>query len=85
MDNKSNSNQSKSNLGENIIAAIFVFVIAFLLNSCTNQELKYEKTLRDGLEKYYNGEKMTKEEHDAVESYHNWVDDQKEKKYDEWN
>lgn len=65
-----------------VLISISLFLVSLSLYGCDNS---YEETLDSGLEKYYSGEKMTEQEHDAVESYHDWIDDNKEKTYDAWD
>ncbi len=36
------------------------------------------------MKKYYNGDPMTKEEHDAVKGFNEWKNNQGEKTYDKW-
>lgn len=89
----SNDNQKQKEQDEPIVNSIggvfagivFFIICIFLLNSCNNSENKYEETLNDGLDKFYHGEKMTKEEYEATNEYFNWIDDQKEKTYDNWD
>ena len=55
-----------------------------LFTACSS-DYEYRDTLNSGLDKYYNNEDMTKQEHDAVENFNNWKDKQGEKKYSDWD
>ena len=55
-----------------------------LFTACSSDD-EYRDTLNSGLDKYYNNEDMTKQEHDAVENFNNWKDKQGEKKYSDWD
>lgn len=45
----------------------------------------YEDTLNSGMEKYYSGEEMTREEYKAVKGFNDWKDKQGEKSYSDWD
>lgn len=80
-----NNNGNSSGGGSTILVIICIIVILGLFGSCSNNDDEYKKTLNSGMEKYYNGEKMTKEEYNAVNGYLEWEDDQKDKTYNDWN
>ena len=68
-----------------IIGIIIAIVIVFAgIGSCSNSNEKYKDTLDSGMKKYYNGDPMTKEEHDAVKNFNDWKNNQGEKTYDKW-
>lgn len=68
------------------IAAIIVFIwLASGGYKSSNKSSSYSDTLRSGEEKYWSGESMTKEEYNAVKNYHNWLDEQGDKTYNEWD
>ncbi len=76
--------QKSSKIG--VIGVIIVLVIIFsIIGACSNSSDKYKKTLQSGMEKYYNGDPMSKEEHDAVQGFNDWKNNQGEKTYDQWN
>ena len=45
----------------------------------------YRKTLEEGQRKYYSGEKMTKEEYNAVKGFNEWKSKQGSKTYSDWD
>lgn len=70
-----------------IIGIIIAIVIVItVIGSCSNSNSngKYKDTLDSGMKKYYNGDPMTKEEHDAVKNFNDWKNNQGEKTYDKW-
>lgn len=72
--------------GGGFFAVLLILYVLSLFGGCSNSEEKQKETLNSGLHKYYSGEKMTKQEHDAVKSYHEWQDKQKtERNYDDWD
>ena len=64
------------------LIVIGIIVILVMFGACSDDD--YSETLSDGLDKFYRDEPMTKQEHDAVENYYEWLDDQRMKKYDDW-
>ena len=71
-------------------SAIIAFAIAIgvLLTSCgkpVSWDSEYGKTLKSGIEKYNNGEPMTKQEYNAVKDYKEWEEKNSEQTYDSWN
>ena len=68
-----------------IIGIIIAIVIVItVIGSCSNSNGKYKDTLDSGMKKYYNGDPMTKEEHDAVKNFNDWKNNQGKKTYDKW-
>lgn len=68
-----------------IVCIIIVIVLIFtLIGACSNSRDNYKETLKNGMEKYYNGDPMSKEEHDAVKGFNDWKNNQGEKTYDKW-
>lgn len=66
---------------------ITVFVVAVILACCLTgcgSDDSYRDTLNSGLNKYYSGQSMTKQEYNAVKSYNNWKSKQGPKTYDGW-
>ena len=74
----------KKKMTKGIILVLTCLGMMGLFTGCSGDD-DYRDTLNSGMEKYYNGEKMNKQEHDAVENYNKWKDKQGEKKYDDWN
>lgn len=68
-----------------IIVFIGITVLSYAFCSCSSSEDEYRKTLESGQKKYYSGETMTKEEYNAVKSFNNWKNEQKNKKYNDWD
>ena len=65
-----------------------VLVLVLLLGSCSNTSSSrdsYRDTLERGQQKYYSGQKMTKEEYNAVKSFNKWKANQGEKSYSDWD
>ena len=62
---------------------IIAVVSACFLAGCGNDD-SYRNTLNSGLNKYYNGESMSKSEYNAVKSYNNWKSKQGSKSYSDW-
>lgn len=80
------SNNNGGNAGSAILIIIVIVAMLGIIGSCFSSNDDYKKTLNDGLNKYYSGDEMTKQEHDAVKSYHKWMNDQKKnKKYSDWD
>ena len=82
-----NNNQKSGGGGGSMILAIIIIVIFLgLIGSCSSGgSSKYEDDLNSGMEKYRNGEKMNKDEYNAVNNYLEWEDKQRDKTYDDWN
>lgn len=75
----------KKSGGIGIIGVIIaIIVLLAIIGSCGKSNDSYKETLNNGLEKYYNGDPMTKEEHDAVQNFNEWKNNQGEKTYDKW-
>ena len=75
----------KKSGGFGIIGVIIAIIVLFaIIGSCGKSNDSYKETLNNGLEKYYNGDPMTKEEHDAVQNFNEWKNNQGEKTYDKW-
>jgi len=76
----------KKSGGIGIIGVVLIIIVLLaLIGSCSKSNDTYEKNLKSGMEKYYSGSPMTKEEHDAVQDYNEWKSNQGEKNYDKWN
>ena len=69
-----------------LVVAVFILLLV-ALGSCggSSSDDSYKETLNNGLEKYYNGDEMTKEEYDAVKSYNNWKYKNSDHDYDSWD
>ena len=68
-----------------IALLIILGIIVFWNTARNNSKEEQRENLRNGLNKYYTGEKMTKEEYDMTKSYFEWKSDQEtEKTYDAW-
>lgn len=76
---------NNATLGKWIIIIGIIVVFLAIVGSCDDSESDYRKTLESGTKKYYSGESMTKEEYEAVKDFNEWMDDQKDKSYDEWD
>jgi len=75
----------KKSGGIGIIGIIIVIIVLLVsIGSCEKSNDDDKETLKSGLEKYYSGDPMTKEEHDAVKYYNDWKNKQGEKTYDQW-
>lgn len=72
--------------GSIILVIIGIVIILSLLGSCSSGgSSKYENDLNNGLNKYYNGEKMNEDEYNAVKNFNDWKEKQGEKTYDDWD
>ena len=82
-----NNNQKSGGGGGSMILAIMIIGIVLCLIGAWSSggRSKCEYDLNSGREKYRNGEKMNKDEYDAVNDYLEWEDKQKDKTYDDWN
>lgn len=77
---------NKSGGGSTILIIILIILLVAGIGSCGgDNDDEYKKMLESGQEKYYNGEPMTREEYDAVNSFNEWKDKQGSKTYDEWD
>ena len=85
MENNNNNDNNSNNKGSIFPIIICIIIALCLFGSCSSDDSKYKNTLNDGLKKYYNGEKMDKDEYDAVKGFKNWQDKQSEKSYDDWD
>lgn len=74
----------KRKLVKSIMMVIMCVGMMGLFTGCSSDD-DYKDTLNSGLQKYYNGDNMSKEEYNAVKSYNNWKDKQSEKKYSDWD
>ena len=63
---------------------IALIVIIILAAAGQSSEDSYRKTLESGRQKYYTGQKMTKQEYNAVKGFNEWKSKQGEKTYDSW-
>ena len=65
-------------------AFILSIVMLTMLVGCSSDD-DYRKTLEEGQRKYYSGEKMTKEEYNAVKGFNEWKSKQGSKTYSDWD
>jgi len=80
------ANNNQNSGGGSAVGVILVIIILIgLIGSCGSSDDEYRDTLDSGLEKYYNGDKMSKDEYDAVKGFNKWKDKQGEKTYDDWD
>lgn len=80
------TNGKGSGGGSIILVIIGIVIILSLLGSCSSGgSSKYENDLNNGLNKYYNGEKMNEDEYNAVKNFNDWKEKQGEKTYDDWD
>ena len=79
-------NNNNSNWGCGLAVAIVLIVLLFAIGACSSDSKDdYRRTLESGQRKYYTGEKMTREEYNAVKSFNNWKSKQGSKSYSDWN
>ena len=91
--NTGTTNNSSTNSYSVILGLVSIIIVVILLVSCGSwfnesrrrDQEEYRRTLESGQEKYYNGEKMTEEEYNAVKDFNNWKSKQGEHSYDEWD
>jgi len=91
--NTGTTNNSSTNSYSVILGLVSIIIIVILLVSCGSwfnesrrrDQEEYRRTLESGQEKYYNGEKMTEEEYNAVKDFNSWKSKQGEHSYDEWD
>lgn len=67
-----------------VVLLVSVFA-AISLYGCGGGESQYDRDFKSGMEKYNNGQKMTKGEANAVKNFKDWQNNQGEKTYDQWN
>ena len=79
--------KGKGNGSSPLLIVVVVIVLLSALGSCggSSSDDSYKETLNNGLEKYYNGDEMTKEEYDAVKSYNKWKYKNSDHDYDSWD
>ena len=63
---------------------ILVLILSTMFTGCSSND-KYQKTFESGLKKYYSGEKMTKQEYNAVKGFNDWKSKQGPKTYSGWD
>lgn len=68
---------------KNAFALILALALSLLLCSCGSDE--YSNTLKSGLNKYYSGQTMTKQEYNAVKGFNKWQASQTPKTYSAWD
>lgn len=68
-----------------ICTTIIGIISLFSLTGCGSSSSSYEDTLKSGLNKYYSGDAMTKQEYKAVKSFNKWKSNQGSKTYSEWD
>lgn len=68
------------------LVVVVIILLLGALGSCSESSSSdsYRDTLDSGLKKYYNNEKMNKQEHDAVESFNKWKHNNSDHKYNDW-
>ena len=71
--------------GATILVILCIVGLLALLGSCSSNNDDLKDTLNSGMQKYENGEPMTREEYNTVHSYLKWEDNQRDKTYNEWN
>lgn len=78
--------KKKSGAGPGIVVVIIIVIIYL---SIFASKSKYDKDLKNGLEKYHTGQDMSESEYDAVKNYNDNKDKNTgkntEKTYDEWD
>lgn len=81
-----------SNSKGNIVGIVFIIIaiIGFLsfigsFSGGSGSNDTYRQNLESGYEKYQRGEKMTREEYNAVKNFNEWKDKQGEKTYSDWD
>ena len=83
------ANNTGNNGGSFITIAIIVIAIIMGVATCnsdnSSSRQKQADTLKSGLNKYYSGENMSKEEYDAVKSFNNWQYKNSEHTYSSWD
>lgn len=86
-----NSNQNTARKEHiKIIICVILAILGFAtiipsLSSSNDDKSSYEENLRSGMTKYYSGEKMSREEYNAISNYMDWKDKQTDKSYNDWN
>lgn len=79
------NNKSSSRIGTVIIFMLTILGIMSFTSACSSGSDEYNKTLESGMQKYYSGDDMSKEEYNAVNGFLDWKDKQTNKTYDEWD
>ena len=72
-------------IGGVLLVLFSAIVGAGYSDGLSNAENDYRRTLESGQKKYYSGQKMTKEEYNAVKSFNDWKSKQGTKKYSDWD
>lgn len=67
------------------VSIITVLLITIMLVACGGSSDSYRDTLESGQRKYYNGEKMTQQEYNAVKSFKKWEEKNGEHTYSDWD
>lgn len=68
-----------------ILCIIIVCGFSGFSLGCSSTDDSYKKTLESGQRKYYSGEKMSKEEYEAVKGFNEWKAEQYGKSYNDWD
>lgn len=82
------NNSNSNSVGIVVIVLIAFFSLLALIGSGSGGSSSndtYRQNLESGYEKYQKGEKMTREEYNAVKNFNDWKDKQGEKTYSDWN
>lgn len=81
------ANNSGGGCSSYLIAGVLFLLVLGGLGSCMGDSSSddYSNTLKSGYSKYLTGEKMNRQEYNAVKSYNNWLDKQGEKSYSDWD
>jgi hypothetical protein len=82
---KKGENYMRKKFIKGIVIILSCVGIMGLFTGCSSSNDDYKDTLNSGLNKYNNGEKMNKNEYNAVKSYNKWKDKQTDKKYSDWD
>lgn len=63
---------------------VVVVILILLAGVWGHNDDSYRNTLETGLNKYYSGQSMTKDEYNAVKGFNDWKANQGSKPYNQW-
>lgn len=69
-----------------IVIGVLMLVGLFgMCSSIGSSSSSYEDDLRNGVQKAYTGEEMTKDEYNAANNFFEWKEEQGTKTYNDWD